>query len=67
MALRDHHADARRAWVQQLQDDDAALRADLERKREQAIAYLKQRGKYILDQGSLRPNWGNACEAKPCN
>lgn len=31
----------------------------LEQKREKAIAYLRSRGKYVLDMGSKKPSWGN--------
>ena len=31
----------------------------MQQKREEAIKYLRQRGKYVLDQGSKKPLWGN--------
>lgn len=35
----------------------STVEARLTEKREQAIAYLRSRGKYILDKGTPPPSW----------
>lgn len=54
----DHHTAQRQEWLRQQQTKEQQLRADLDRKRAAAIAYLRERGKYVLDRGSFRPPWG---------
>ena len=37
----------------------------LEEKRQAAIAWLRERGLYILDRGSKKPSWAHSGDAQP--
>lgn len=54
----DHATAERQAFLRSLQDEDACRIREQQRKREEAIAHLRKRGRYILDQGTPTPCWG---------
>lgn len=37
----------------------------MEQRRQQAIAYLRERNIYVLDKGTPKPNWGRPDPVEP--